>query len=216
VSTVNFVTLDRYTAGVIPQEMPTSWQRAAVDAQAVAARTYGQYAVEHPLSTDYDICDTTQCQVYGGHAVYDAHGVLQSTDFQAAATDTAGKVLTYRGATIFAEFSASNGGWSVDGGQPYLKAAADPYDTTASGDPYLNYTKVVHVTSIARHYGLKTVTKIAITQRDGHGTWGGRTLAGVITGTDSANKAKSVPTTGFELQAAFGVGTTWFELLANN
>jgi peptidoglycan hydrolase-like amidase len=125
-------------------------------------------------------------------------------------------VLTYHGTTIFAQFSASDGGWSVDGGQPYLKAVADPYDTTAAGDPYINYTKVVHVASIAHYYGLKTVTKIAITQRDGNGIWGGRTLVGVITGTDSAHKPKSVPTTGFGLQAAFGVGTTWFELLADN
>jgi hypothetical protein len=82
VSTVDVVTLDRYTAGVIPQEMPTSWQRPAVDAQAVAARTYGRYAVEHPQGVEYDICDTTQCQVYGGHANYDASGVRLSTDFQ--------------------------------------------------------------------------------------------------------------------------------------
>jgi hypothetical protein len=56
------------------------------------------------------------------------------------------------------------------------------------------------------------VTVIAITKRDGHGTWGGRTLVGYVSGTDAANKATTVPFTGFQLQAALGIGTTWLTL----
>ena len=41
--TVNVLGLDDYVKGVVPREMPTSWQPAAVRAQAVAARTYAVF-----------------------------------------------------------------------------------------------------------------------------------------------------------------------------
>ncbi|HEX3337518.1 MAG TPA: SpoIID/LytB domain-containing protein, partial [Jatrophihabitans sp.] len=212
VYTVNRVSIDHYTAGVVPREIPTSWPAAAVNAQAVAARSYGRYAIEHPLSSEYDICDTTQCQVYGGRAYVDAAGVWQMEDYGPAAAYTSNQVLTYRGPTIFAQFSASNGGWTVDGGQPYLTAQADPYDTAAI-DPYITYTKAMKAAVVAQYYHLATVTKIEITQRDGNGAWRGRVLAGYVDGVDGNHKAQRIPTTGFELQAAFGIGTTWLRLL---
>lgn len=209
VTVVNRLTLNNYTAGVVPREIPTSWQRAAVRAQAIAARTYGAYAMAHPQSPDYDICDTSWCQVYGGAAHHSGATLLWS-EYRPAATATSNQVLNYKGAAIFAQFSASNGGWTVDGGQPYLVARQDPYDNANSGDPYLNYRKKLPVASIASYFGLKKITQIAVTQRDGNGTWNGRVLAGYVAGTDSSGKAKQVKATGYDFQAAFGVGTTWF------
>ena len=46
--------------------MPAPWSPDAVQAQAVAARTYAAYERAHPLTAHYQICDTTSCQVYGG------------------------------------------------------------------------------------------------------------------------------------------------------
>ena len=212
VTTVNRVSFDRYTQGVVPREMPASWGRSATDAQAVAARTYGAYAVAHPSSPDYDICDTSQCQVYGGHARYDSSARLQWSDFSRAATDTSNRVLTYKGALVFAQFAASNGGWSVSGGQPYLVAKSDPYDTAKSGDPYLGYAKTVKVATVARYFGLAKVTKIVFSTRDGHGAWDGRVLTGSVSGTDSGGHAKTVKGSGQDFANAFGVGTTWFYL----
>jgi peptidoglycan hydrolase-like amidase len=210
--TVNRPSLENYTAGVVPREMPASWQRAAVDAQAVAARSYGEYAIEHPQSAEYDICDTTSCQVYGGVAEYDKAGRVSTNYFPAAAKDTDGKVLQYRGATIFAQFSASDGGWTVDGGQPYLVAKADPYDAAASGDPYLYYKHTVTTASVASHYALKKITKIEITVRDNHGADGGRALAGFVTGTNAKGASVRLATTGAALSSAVGSGTTWIHL----
>jgi SpoIID/LytB domain protein len=213
VYTVNRVSYDAYTQGVVPREVPSSWPRAAVDAQAIAARTYGDYAVNHPLSADYDICDTTQCQVYGGHAYYDANIQEQWRDYPPAATDTSNRVLRYKGTPVFSQFAASNGGWSVAGTQPYLVAKADPYDT-ASGDPYFLYKKAVSVKTIATAFGLHTVTSIAFTTRDSHGTWGGRVLTGSVHGTDALGHARSVPFGGSDFAAAIGAGTTWMHLVA--
>ena len=207
---VNRVSLDDYTAGVVPSEMPTSWQAQAVNAQAVAARSYGRYAVENEPKKYYDICDTTQCQVYNGRTQYDRAGRTVGNDYQPAAVATANRVLRYQGKTVFAQFSASNGGCIADGGKPYLRAKSDPYDAGAPGNPYLNYTRKVGVSSLAAEYGFGKLTGIAINGRDGGGSWGGRVTSARLTGTDKAGRAKSVTVTGYSLQWAFGAGTTLF------
>jgi SpoIID/LytB domain protein len=214
VMAVDKVGIDNYTAGVISEEMPTSWPVAAVNAQAIAARTYGAYAMDHPRGRVYDICDTTSCQVYGGHAHYDSAGHVLWTDYPRAAFATARQVLEYQGAAIFAEFGSSDGGWTVDGGQPYLPSQQDPYDNEASGDPWLYYRKKLSVSSLAGYFGLRTVTSVVITKRDGNGTWNGRVLAGYVAGTNSHGQAAQVSATGYDFASAFGVGTTWFSLRA--
>jgi stage II sporulation protein D len=212
--TINRVGLDAYTEGVVPREMPASWRIAAVQAQAVAARTYGEYEREHAGSRLYDICDTDQCQVYGGMTHYDKTGAVLWTDDPASITAYKGQVLTYGGVAAFTQFSASNGGWSVSGGEPYLVAKADPYDAKPSGDPYLGWSQKVTVKSIAAYFGLASVSKITITKRDGHGQWGGRVLTGTVTGlaTATAKKTTTLPVTGFDLQDAMGVPQNWFTI----
>jgi peptidoglycan hydrolase-like amidase len=213
VITVNRLLLDKYVAGVVPREMPDYWERTALDAQAVAARTYAANALSSPSSGDYDICATTMCQVYGGYAHHDRRGVLLTRQDSVPATDTANRILTYKGRPAFAQFSASNGGWTVDGGQPYLLAKSDPYDTPKrSLDPYIDVSKPVSVASVARYFGLARVTSISITSRDGHGTWKGRVLGGSVTGVDASGKRRTVPADGFDFAGAFGLGTTWLKV----
>ena len=213
VYTVNRLLLDKYVAGVVPYEMPASWERAALDAQAVAARTYAANALRTPSSSEYDICATTMCQVYGGYAQYDSRGNLIAGQDALPATDTANQILTYRGTPAFTQFAASNGGWTVAGGQPYLPAKSDPYDTPQrSLDPYIDATQPVSVASVARYFGLAKVTSISITARDGHGTWQGRVLGGSVTGLDAKGAKKTVPADGFDFAGAFGLGTTWLKV----
>ncbi|WP_375482291.1 SpoIID/LytB domain-containing protein, partial [uncultured Jatrophihabitans sp.] len=213
VNSVETVDLERYVAGVAPREMPASWARAAVDAQAIAARTYAQYETDHPRNRDWDICDTTACQFYGGAAYLDAAGHRVWSEDMRGVTDTSNLVAEYHGSAIFAQFSASNGGWTVDGGQPYLVARADPYDNAASGDPYLAMTHKTSLSSLARSYGLSKVTRI-VTTTDGHGAWGGRTSKVTIYGTRSG-KATHVTTTGFGLANTLGAWTDWFRLVTS-
>jgi SpoIID/LytB domain protein len=215
VFTVDRAMLDNYVAGVVPREMPAGWERQALDAQAVAARTYAANALAGSGNADYDICATTMCQVYGGQNHYDTDGTLEWSAFPPAAHDTSYKILTYGGKPAFAQFSASNGGWTVTGGQPYLVAKSDPYDTPArSFDPYIGASKSVKVSTVARYFHLAKLTAITITARDGHGTWKGRVLAGTVTGTDAKGKAKSISVDGYDLQSVFGLGTTWLKVAA--
>jgi SpoIID/LytB domain protein len=212
VLTINRARVDEYVKGVVPREMPASWRPAAVQAQAIAARSYGEYERAHAGTRTYDICDSSQCQVYGGKAHYSAGGTLLWSDDPAALHLNSGKVLAYQGVTIFAQFSASNGGWTADGGQPYLVAKADRYDNAASGDPYLNWRRSVSAASIARYYGLARVTKLEITKRDGHGAWGGRVLQGYVDGVSSAGRAQRISVTGYGLQSAMGLPHNWFTI----
>jgi stage II sporulation protein D len=57
-NTINVLTLDNYVRGVIPGEMPTEWLPAALQAQAIAARTYAAYEIEHFAARSYEVCDT--------------------------------------------------------------------------------------------------------------------------------------------------------------
>ena len=119
--TVNSVTLENYVKGVVPAEMPASWRPEAVQAQAVAARTYAWWSGAQYPDRYYQICDTTSCQVYKGYAG-------EHPAANAAVDATRGQILTYGGKPAFTQFSASSGGRTSAGRFPYLTSKADPYD----------------------------------------------------------------------------------------
>lgn len=212
--TVNRVSLDQYAQGVAPREMPASWPAPAVRAQAIAARSYAKSSMNAAGDRPYDICDTTMCQVYGGGGHFDRGGHLLYSDYPAAIAGNQNKVLTYQRTAIFAQYSASNGGATVDGGLAYLVGKNDPYDTPASGDPYLDRSDTVSVSSLARSFGLRSITSIQITKRDGNGPWGGRVVAGIVNGTTRAGGPAHVATTGFRLGDATGVDTDYLRVVA--
>lgn len=170
--TVNVVGLEAYLRGVVPREVPALWHTQAVSAQSVAARTYAAFERKQPAARHYDLCDTTQCQVYLG---VDAEHPASD----AAIKRTAGQVVTYGGNPAFTQFSASNGGWSVAGSMPYLVAQADPYDSA-----YRGWTQRLSRTAIQRHWpAIGDLTTIEIHRRDGNGEWGGRVVEMVLVGT---------------------------------
>ena len=197
--TVNVLPMEKYVRGVVPAELSSIWPQEAMRAQAVASRTYAAYEREHAGTRPYDLCDTAACQAYGG-----ASAETDKTDEAVAAT--ARRVLTYGGETAFAQYSASNGGWTVDGGRPYLPAQADPYEGTSPD--YYGWTVELPSAKVEAAYGLGNLTSIAIETRDGHGPRGGRVetvrlqtaggFDGTVTG-DSFRRAMGLPSTLFEI-----------------
>lgn len=212
---INRVAMEDYLRGVVPREMPAAWQPEAVKSQAVAARTYARYARDHNGADAFDICDTTQCQVYQGEAQYDGSGTATGIHSEPAANTaiaaTAGKVVTYGGAPIFSQFSAADGGWTVDGGQPYLKARSDPYEVRANG-PYYSWTRQVTIADVASAYGLRSITELDITGRDGNGDWGGRVTTAVVKGIRPDGSAASISVSGIGLASAMGLPHHWFRI----
>jgi SpoIID/LytB domain protein len=211
--TINRLSLDQYVEGTVPREMPTSWEPAAVHAQAVAVRSYAEstrsWAGQGSL---FDICDTTSCQAYGGMAGYSSTGALLWTDDPDVLTGNANTVLRYNGSPVFAQYAASNGGATTDGGQPYLIGRADPYDSSASGDPYLDESEKVAVSTLARGYNLKSVSSVQITKRDGNGPWGGRIVSAYVNGTTSTGGTAHIATSGYDLGSALGLYTDYLLL----
>lgn len=198
--TVNKVSLESYVQGVVPREMPSSWKPAALRAQAVAARTYAAFEVADAADSSdqrFNLGDSTSWQVYGGKSAE-----VASTNTATAAT--AGQVRTYGGKPAFTQFSASNGGWTAAGSQPYLAANQDPYDTGAI-DPYFSWRTTVTAAHIQRVWPvLGRLTSIEVTARDGNGKWNGRIESLTLHGTRADKDL-----TGDDFRSALGLRSTW-------
>ncbi|MFC4784209.1 SpoIID/LytB domain-containing protein [Nocardioides sp. MAHUQ-72] len=160
--TVNVVPMEAYVRGVVTREMRADWPQQALRAQAVASRTYAAYERAHTHRVAYDLCDTSACQVYGGVA-----GETSSGDDAVQAT--AHRVLTHAGEVAYAQFSASNGGWTVaDDRFPYLVAKEDPYEGTSPD--YYGWTVQLTSEEVEKAYNLGNLTYLGIETRGGDGT----------------------------------------------
>ena len=199
-ASVDVLGLEDYLLGVVPRESSSSWLAAALQSQAIAARSYSAYKRDHvPSAASWDICDTTQCQVFGGSRYYSSSGTetaLEAPSTSDAVRATGGVVRTYNGQAIFAEYSASNGGWSTDGGLPYLRAQRDDWDGVVASSVH-SWTAALQVTDVERRYpAVGRLARMRVTSRDGNGDWGGRVGTVVLEGVDAAGNATSVTTTG--------------------
>lgn len=123
---VNRLPMDDYLRGVVPLEIGnrTTAEFAAVQAQAVAARTY---AYKHLTSIRaFDMYSTVQDQVYGG---VDA----EKPQADNAIMTTADVVVLYNGQPITTPYSSTCGGstaavsevWYKQPDEPYLRPVSD-------------------------------------------------------------------------------------------
>jgi stage II sporulation protein D len=124
---INEVGIEGYVQGVIPNEVPSSWPKHALRAQAVAARSY---ALATRLDGDgYDLYDDTRSQVYGGRS-------SETAATNKASDATAREVIKDSGDVATAFFFSTSGGrtenseFGFAGGspRPYLKSVKDPFD----------------------------------------------------------------------------------------
>src|SRR5574344_612698 len=63
---INILNLQDYLKGVVPNEMPVRFGLEALKAQAVAARNYALRPRKDTTYPEFDVCDSTACQVYFG------------------------------------------------------------------------------------------------------------------------------------------------------
>ena len=195
---VNSVTLEHYVKGVVPAEMPASWSPQAVQAQAVAARTYAWWSRAQAPDRYYQICDTSSCQVYKG---YGGEHPAANTAVDA----TRGQILTYGGRPAFTQFSASSGGRTSAGGVPYLPSKGDPYDAW-SGNPFHSWSVKVSESKLEKRYpGIGDLKRIKVTSREGGGDWNGRVGNVTLVG----GRASKV-VTGSDLRSIYGLRSTYF------
>jgi stage II sporulation protein D len=126
VTIVNRLPAEDYLLGVVPLEIGerTVVERAAVEAQAIAARSYTH--THRGSNARWDMRATVDDQVYGGVDV--------ERPFASAAVEaTAGQVLTYGGRIADAPYHSTCGGstaeapevWTAETGAPYLRRVSD-------------------------------------------------------------------------------------------
>jgi stage II sporulation protein D len=125
------VPLERYVRGVVSAEMPASWPMAALEAQAIASRTYALTA--DAGGARFDVYADTRSQVYAGAAA-------ETATTNAAVTATAGQVVEYQGQPVATYYFASSGGMTENNEnsflgsppEPWLRGVQDAYETAAS------------------------------------------------------------------------------------
>ena len=133
---VNYVKIGDYLKGVVPREMQASWNIEALKAQAVSARNYTLRNLNKHNNLGYDLCDSTNCQVYDG---YD----IEHPNSNNAVDQTKNKVLKYKGQIIETLYYACSGGYTSNNEDtwvgkpiPYLRAKEDPYSVNT---PHSNW-----------------------------------------------------------------------------
>jgi SpoIID/LytB domain protein len=195
--TVNIVGLEAYVRGVVPAEVPALWPDHAVAAQAVAARTYAVRERADNRSRSYDLCDTAHCQVYAG-----VGGEHPAADDDVRRT--ARRIVTYQGSPAFTQFSASNGGYTVAGSEPYLVAQSDPVDE-ATYDAWQVTVDGAKLSELRPAIG--DFVSVEVTERDGNGAYGGRLRTMVVHGS-----AADATITGDQFRIFYGLKSSLFEL----
>ena len=126
--------LEQYICNVVSAEMPASYELEALKAQAIVARTYTLYKVQHPKHEEADICDSsTCCQAWLSKE--DRLAKWEEKERESnwekivqCVSDTKGKIITYENEPINAFFHSNSGGTTetasdVWGGDnlPYLQ-----------------------------------------------------------------------------------------------
>jgi stage II sporulation protein D len=117
--------VETYLRGVVPVEASASWPAAALEAQAILARTYA--LAKRTLSRGYDLVTTVTDQRYGGQAA-------ERPATSAAVDATRSLTLGFDGGPASVFYHACCGGHTEDAAAvwghtalPYLRGVDDPY-----------------------------------------------------------------------------------------
>jgi len=152
-------------------EMSSAWPTAAIQAQAIASRTYG-------LSRIASIRKDCDCNVY--NTIYDQNYVGYSKEsektvgglWKSAVDATTGMSITYNAAPINVYFFSSSGGttqrsedvWGT--AYPYLTNVADPYSLDIVLNPsYSHWQRVLNQTDLTAAFGLPDVATLIADSR---------------------------------------------------
>ncbi len=99
---VNELPLEEYIKGVVKVEVGDNWPLEALKAQAIAARTYAVYNMQHSNNGIYHMTSSTLSQLF--------KGLNSDSDIEEAVNSTRGEILTYNGKPINALYHSTSGG----------------------------------------------------------------------------------------------------------
>jgi len=200
---------DEYLWGV--SEVPSSWPEAALQAQAIASRTYAMSkAGIYRTACDCDLYGEISDQSFVGYAKEIEKGWGQF--WKAAVTNTAGLTITQAGKPITAYFGSSTGGltetavnaWGTE--KVFTQSVAD----VSSLDPVLNprfyrWDRTITQSAVAAAFLLPDVVTLEIVMKNATGT------VGTIKATSSAGIQKSLR--GETFRSRTKIPSAYFDLI---
>jgi len=178
---INYVKLEKYLRSVVGSEMPKEFPLAALQAQAIAARTYALKLLDK--NKLFDLHSTQASQVYLGLE-------SETSKINRAVRSTNALALFFKNELINAVFHSSSGGRTENSGEvwkyqlPYLKSVID-YDqnskkyrwtnkfTSAEVEKAFSDLGKVHGIQIIDKSNTDRVLKIRL-----HGTHGNKIISG--------------------------------------
>lgn len=164
---INRLGMEAYIRGVVPREMPSSWASAALQSQAIAARSYAEATRRDGA---FDFYDDVRDQVYGGASA-------ETAATNGAVSATARKLALYNGDPITAFFHSSSAGRTESAANvfgnsaPYLKSVRDvdaggrPYEGRAYADsPWMRWTGEIAPKG-SPQFGVGSIERIKVLDR---------------------------------------------------
>jgi len=203
------VPFEEYIKGVLAGEMPVSFDKEALKAQAVAARSYVLKKIEDSGNNEYDVVDTVMNQVYLDD-IYLKEAWKDTFDeknnkLKEVIAETRGEYLTYNGEVAEAFFFSTSTGKTENSGEvfmtqlPYLQSVDSSWDAEVS--PVFNDREEYSVYDFC--------TKLNLRYRE--------TISIEILKTTSTGRVKSLKINGVEFSAsevtsALGLRSTYFNI----
>jgi stage II sporulation protein D len=198
ITAINHVELEQYLYSVVGSETPASWNKEALKAQAVAARTYALH--KRRPGAPFDVYSSTRSQAYAGIE-------SEASTTRAAVESTRGQVVTYNGQMIDAAFHSCAGGRTENSEDiwtnalPYLRSVLSPDANVEACNPW---TKEITVADIQKKFPeLGTVLGMDNIKR----VTSGRVIELTIRGSKASKTMK-----GSAFSSALGLKTAPFEI----
>ncbi len=141
-SEIEYLPFEEYIVGVLAGEMPIYFEKEALKAQAVAARSYALKKIEYNKDNEYDVVDSVLNQVYlDNHYLKEAWGnkyVDNINKLREVVNDTSLEYLDYNGEVIDALFFSTSNGYTENSSLvfnidlPYLQSVTSMWDSSTS------------------------------------------------------------------------------------
>jgi stage II sporulation protein D len=187
--------LEEYIIGVVASEMPADFEKEALKAQALTARTYivRKMVSGEKMPQDADVGDTQFYQVYKNREelkkLWGADYDWKIKRIEEAVKETSGQILTYNQAPIDATFFSTSNGFTENsesvwsGSLPYLKSVESPWDKES---PKFSGQEVISISEFQSKLGVKLsdhttigeVTERTVGKRVGKVKIGGKEFTG--------------------------------------
>lgn len=176
---VNVQPIDTYLYGVLPKEMAYNWPMEALKAQAVAARNFAVLSMNKHKAYGFDVCTTTDCQVYGGL-------LSEKPECSQAVDETKGLMIYSNGVPISAFYHSNSGGATENSENvwvavlSYIRGKSDPYSLDAPNSNWiLSYSYTAFSEALKKGgYDVGVVNQVRVDKRTTNGRVASVTVLG--------------------------------------